>query len=84
MFYRYPQRHAILGLNVHGLQPIALVHTAGAFLLVTFLVAHLYLVTTGHTLTSNLKAMITGYEELESDMPSRESAAPDAALAASK
>lgn len=84
IFYRYPQRHAILGLNVHGLQPIALVHTAGAFLLVTFLVAHLYLVTTGHTLTSNLKAMITGYEELESDAPGRESAAPDAALAASK
>jgi hypothetical protein len=36
----------------------------------TFLVAHLYLVTTGHTVTSNLKAMITGYEELETDSPS--------------
>ncbi len=82
-FYRYPQRHAVLGLNVHGLQTIALVHTAGAFLLVTFLVAHLYLVTTGHTLTSNLKAMITGYEELESDSAGRAHAEPPgAALAA--
>ncbi len=34
MFYRYPQRHEVLGLNVDGLEPIALVHTAGAFLLV--------------------------------------------------
>ncbi len=69
MFYRYPQRHAVFGLNVHALGPIALVHTAGAFLLVTFLVAHLYLMTTGRTVTSNLKAMITGYEELETQAP---------------
>ncbi|MEO8587583.1 MAG: cytochrome b/b6 domain-containing protein, partial [Acidobacteriota bacterium] len=71
MFYRYPQRHAVLGLNVHALGPIAVLHTAGAFLLVTFLVAHLYLMTTGRTVTSNLKAMITGYEELEADTPAR-------------
>jgi thiosulfate reductase cytochrome b subunit len=82
MFYRYPQRHAVLGLNVHGLQTIALVHTAAAFLLVTFLVAHLYLVTTGHTLTSNLKAMITGFEELETEPAARASEAAGAALAA--
>jgi hypothetical protein len=28
---------------------------------------HLYLITTGTTVTSNLKAMITGYEELETE-----------------
>ena len=65
LFYRYPARHEIVGLNVGGLELIALVHTAGAFLLVAFLIAHLYLMTTGATLTSNLKAMLTGYEELE-------------------
>lgn len=70
MFYRYPQRYEVLGLNVRSLGTIAVVHTAGAFLLVTFLVAHLYLMTTGRTVTSNLKAMITGYEELETDSPS--------------
>ena len=64
MFYRYPQRYEVVALNVSGLQPIAVVHTVGAFLLVAFLVAHLYLITTGQTVTSNLKAMITGYEEL--------------------
>ncbi len=70
MFYRYPQRYEVLGLNVRGLGTIAVLHTAGAFLLVTFLVAHLYLMTTGRTVTSNLKAMITGYEDLDADSPS--------------
>jgi thiosulfate reductase cytochrome b subunit len=69
MFYRYPQRHGIEALNVDGLYAIALVHTAGAFLLVGFLLGHLYLVTTGHTITSNLKAMVTGYEDLDDREP---------------
>lgn len=64
MFYRYPHRYEVLGLNVGGLEVIAVVHTVGAFLLVSFFVMHLYLITTGRTVTSNLKAMITGYEEL--------------------
>jgi thiosulfate reductase cytochrome b subunit len=64
MFYRYPQRYEVLSLNVSGLKSIALVHTLGAFALVCFFIAHLYLITTGATATSNLKAMITGYEDL--------------------
>jgi thiosulfate reductase cytochrome b subunit len=78
MFYRYPQRHGIEALNVEGLRTIAAVHTAGAFFLVTFLVAHVYLITTGRTLTSNLKAMITGYEDLDEEAP-----APDGVQAES-
>lgn len=65
MFYRYPQRHGIEALDVKGLAGIAVLHTAGAFLLVAFLIGHVYLITTGHTLSSNLKAMITGWEDLE-------------------
>lgn len=65
MFYRYPQKHGIESLNIDGLELIAVLHTAGAFFLIAFLIAHLYLITTGQTPTSNLKAMITGYEELE-------------------
>jgi len=65
MFYRYPQSHGVDALNVTGLAAIAVVHTAGAFLLLSFLVGHLYLITTGHTPFSNLKAMITGWEEIE-------------------
>jgi thiosulfate reductase cytochrome b subunit len=69
MFYRYPQPFGIEALNVHGLRTIAVVHTAGAFFLVAFVVAHVYLITTGRTLTSNLRAMITGDEDLEEDAP---------------
>jgi thiosulfate reductase cytochrome b subunit len=72
MFYRYPQSRGIDALNVRGLEAIAVLHTAGAFLLVAFVVAHVYLITTGSTVLSNLKAMITGWEELE-DVAARES-----------
>lgn len=72
MYYRYPQQGVIEGLNINSIETIALFHTAGAFLLIAFVVVHLYLITTGETLTSNLKAMITGYEELESDTEKKE------------
>jgi len=65
MFYRYPQKGTIEGLNIGSIEVIALFHTAAAFLLMAFVIVHLYLITTGATMTSNLKAMITGYEELE-------------------
>lgn len=67
LLYRYPQRHGVEALNVDGLWTIAVVHTAGAFLLVAFAIAHVYLITTGRTVTSNLKAMLTGYEEIEAE-----------------
>ncbi len=67
MYYRYPQKDMIESLDVGNLQWIAYLHTAGAFVLIAFVIVHLYLITTGHTVTSNLKAMITGYEELEDD-----------------
>jgi thiosulfate reductase cytochrome b subunit len=65
MFYRYPHEGNIEGLNIDSVDVIAIFHTAGAFLLMAFVVVHLYLITTGETITSNLKAMITGYEEVE-------------------
>jgi thiosulfate reductase cytochrome b subunit len=74
MFYRYPQRYEVISLNISGLQTVAILHTIGAFLLVAFFIAHLYLMTTGRTATSNLKAMITGYEELEDE---QEKGTPD-------
>jgi len=66
MYYRYPQQNKIESLNIESLAPIAIIHTAGAFILIAFIIAHIYLITTGITLTSNLKAMITGYEDIES------------------
>ena len=49
---------------VGGLPVLGMLHTLGAWLFGSFLVVHVYLTTTGHTPLANLKAMITGYEEL--------------------
>jgi thiosulfate reductase cytochrome b subunit len=65
MFYRYPTRHGIEAINIRTLEFIAIFHTIAAILLVLFLVTHLYLITTGESVTSNLNAMLTGFEELE-------------------
>lgn len=47
------------------LESIALLHTIGAFLMLSFFVVHIYVITTGHTWSSQLKAMLTGWEEAE-------------------
>lgn len=65
--YRFPQGEAIKSIGVEGLSLIAIVHTIGAFLLVSFVIVHMYLITTGHSIFSNLSAMITGYEDLEDE-----------------
>lgn len=69
MFYRYPSRYGIEAINIQSLEWIALAHTLGAFLLMAFLVVHIYMTTTGETVFSNLRAMITGYEEIEEHAP---------------
>lgn len=53
------------GLSALPLEWVATAHTIGAFLMLAFLISHLYLVTTGHTLTSQVKAMVTGWEEID-------------------
>lgn len=62
--YFYYDDLAARGYLPDGVGTIALIHTAGAFALLAFLIAHMYLTTTGETLTSNLKAMLTGWEEI--------------------
>jgi thiosulfate reductase cytochrome b subunit len=47
------------------LEWIALVHTACAFAILQFLVIHLYMTTTGHNITAHIRAMISGWEEVE-------------------
>jgi thiosulfate reductase cytochrome b subunit len=65
LYYRYPQSRGIEVLSIEGLETIALLHTAGAFLLTAFVIAHFYLITTGASPLANLKAMITGWHEEE-------------------
>ena len=49
------------------LQDIAFLHVVGAFMMLVFLIVHVYLITTGKTVLSHLKAMITGWEEIDTD-----------------
>jgi thiosulfate reductase cytochrome b subunit len=48
-----------------SLDTVATLHTVMTFMLVAFVIAHIYLTTTGHTVFANIKAMITGWEELD-------------------
>ena len=54
-----------LGLDWLPLSWVATLHLIGAFLMLSFFIAHVYLITTGHTPTAQLKSMITGWEKAE-------------------
>lgn len=45
-----------------SLEVIAFVHVGAAYATAVFLLAHVYMITTGETLLQHLKAMLTGYE----------------------
>jgi thiosulfate reductase cytochrome b subunit len=47
-----------------SLEVVAFFHVLGAFMMLIFLIAHLYLITTGPSTLSHLKAMLTGWEEV--------------------
>ncbi len=47
---------------IGGLSVIAPLHNLGSWMFLTFVVVHVYLTTTGHTVTSNIKAMVTGWD----------------------
>lgn len=46
-----------------SLEWVAFFHVLAAYMILVFVIAHVYLITAGHTVTSHLKAMITGWEE---------------------
>ncbi len=62
--YLYKEYLSYLNLPLFVLKNVAVFHTAGAFVLVSFVIVHVYMTTTGHTIFSNIKAMITGQEEI--------------------
>jgi thiosulfate reductase cytochrome b subunit len=55
------------GLGWLSLEVVVFVHMAVAFGILSFIIVHVYMTTTGHTLFSHIKAMITGWEEVEED-----------------
>lgn len=58
---RWPQLAGVAG----GLTVVAPLHALGAWFFLAFVVLHLYLTTTGHTIFAHVRAMIDGHEELE-------------------
>ena len=61
MYFHYP----VQGIELDSLKYLAIFHTLGAYFLLSFIIIHLYLITTGRTLGSNLNAMLTGWEEMD-------------------
>lgn len=64
LYWGYNSWHA-WQLGWLSLEVLAFLHMAGAFAILSFLVVHLYMITTGHTVTAHTKAMITGWEDVE-------------------
>lgn len=65
LFYAYWQD---FGLDrMLSLEGVALAHTAGAFMMLTFFIVHVYLTTTGHTPFAHIRTMITGWEDAEEE-----------------
>jgi len=44
---------------------IAWIHMAGAFAIFSFVIVHVYMTTTGHSIFAHTKAMISGWEDVE-------------------
>lgn len=64
LFYMFYNDWAKIGLDAYiSLEFVAFVHTVGAFAITTFFFGHVYLTTTGPTLLSHIKPMVTGYED---------------------
>jgi len=66
--YLFYAQWAKWGLDQYlNLEDVAFFHAVGAFMMLTFLIAHLYLITTGKTVWAHMRAMITGWEEIDPD-----------------
>lgn len=52
------------GVPFLSLKILAIIHMAGAFSIFTFIIVHVYMTTTGHTVFAHIKAMITGWEDI--------------------
>lgn len=53
------------GIPGFTLAVVAWIHMAGAFAIFTFIIVHVYMTTTGHSLLAHIKAMITGWENVD-------------------
>ena len=71
------QRWPDLAENLGGLPFLSPLHTLTAWLFASFIVLHVYLTTTGHKPLTGIKAMITGWEEMETHNPEMDDQTPE-------
>lgn len=62
LLYGFWEPYDAMGL---GLRIVANVHIIAAFSIASFVVIHLYLLTTGHGFREHVKPMITGYDKVD-------------------
>lgn len=65
LLYLFYADWAEWGLGWLNLEWVAVAHVIGAFMMLIFFIVHIYLATAGHTPTAHIKAMITGWEEVD-------------------
>jgi thiosulfate reductase cytochrome b subunit len=63
IYFFFPELRAAGIINQIG--TVAIIHTFCAYTIIAFLVIHLYLITLGEKLSSHIKAMITGKENIK-------------------
>lgn len=65
ILFMFPVRFAGIIKAIGGMTVVGIAHTAIAFIIVSFIVVHIYLTTTGHTIFEEIETMITGWKETE-------------------
>ncbi|MDP2825705.1 MAG: cytochrome b/b6 domain-containing protein [Sulfuritalea sp.] len=63
LIFMFPQFAPDRVFDMDGLLPVAVLHYLTGTVIVLFMIAHMYLGTTGHTVTTMFKTMITGWHE---------------------
>lgn len=63
------EKWPLVSQKLGGLTYLAPIHNLGSWFFLSFLAVHIYLTTTGASVFSNIRAMVTGYDEVAEDEP---------------
>jgi thiosulfate reductase cytochrome b subunit len=47
------------------LEPVVFLHVGAAYAILSFVIVHIYLLTTGHSFVAHVQPMVTGYDEVD-------------------
>lgn len=64
LYLLYPLWNGVPNASL-WLEGVAVVHVITAFAILIFIIAHMYLLTTGHSFKEHVKPMVTGYDDVE-------------------